>query len=267
MSRRCLLFSSFVKNVLTAVVFVLVIVFYIRYTGLAPAQCALEDGCVLSASSSLGVVSEELCPANQSCLLGYYSSEYGTCDYQALPNGTNCSSACYVDAAPTTCGTDGTCTGPSEDCRGTCTDDSNCTAAIPLEAYWVDESTQLYQYTHVCESSRCELHLLDVYYQTYGDYSHSPIAASVFCRDYLDLEWMEEHADCLISESFILDPNMTNAYPLSEEAEAVYTYRMCSFHYACAPLAEAEVKRSVYENRRIAIARELLLAWKHPHRE
>jgi hypothetical protein len=200
-----------------------------------------------------------------------------------MPNGTSCVDVCYNEDANTTCNDRGVCTGVAADCRGFCAIDSDCNASIPLNPYWLPESGNwdsvtplLWGYIYECVAGRCELFTLDLYWSQETNNYGEPISGYLRCEDFLNTTWAEERAQCLFQEDFLLDRNLTDAYFPGETPPRPSQFRMCTFHYKCAPfdLDLFSNKRALDENeaRAIATAKRLLSTampqqkkWTHHH--
>jgi hypothetical protein len=252
--------------------FVVVVIHFIKHANPVPVQCVEPTNCAEALPTNGAIVGE--CETGDACSMGYYFPNYGVCIPKTMPNGTSCVDVCYNEDANTTCNDRGVCTGAASDCRGFCTIDSDCNASIPLNPYWLSESGNwdsvtpiLWNYLYDCVGGRCELFTLDLYWAQEVDNYGEPISAYLRCKDFLNTTWAEERTQCLFQEDFLLDRNLTDAYFPDETPPRPSQFRMCTFHYKCAPfdLDLFYYKRALDEDepharRRIATAKKLLSA-------
>lgn len=260
--------SSLGSSLMTVALFVAVLVHFILNANPVPMPCVEPPDCG-SVQPTNGVVAEE-CPTNDACAVGYYFPDYGICIPKTVPNGTACTNVCYVDDAETTaCNQHGVCEGDPSECRGFCEANSDCNASIPLNPVFVDDlGGILWNYRYLCVAARCELFTLDLYWQqeplNYGE----TISGYLRCEDFLNVTWAEERADCLFQEDFLLDHNFTDGFFPDNTPARPSQFRMCTFHYKCAPFDPDLLKRTLDEYddtdaveahalRRLSVAKEM----------
>jgi len=269
--------SNVVQAVFMTTLFVIVIVHFIEHANPVPVQCEEPTNCAAAAvTPTNGAVIDE-CDTGNACTMGYYFPDYGVCIPKTMPNGTACTDVCYQEDANTTCNDLGVCTGSAADCRGYCESDFECNATIPLSSYWLSESGNwdvdtpvLWGHMYECFAGRCELFTLDLYWRqdAEDDYGEA-IAGHLRCEDFLNVTWTQERAVCLFQEDFLLDRNLTDAYFPGDQPERPSQFRMCTFHYKCAPFQPLELKRVLdeydYSNeneaqamRRLTVAKKML---------
>lgn len=259
--------SSLLSQVLGTALVALVIALFILKGDPAPVQCTGETDCVAT-SVSTGVIIEE-CATGNDCVVGYYLPDYGVCQQVSAPNGTNCSDVCYTEDAVTTCNTVGLCTGHRYGCRGDCETDGHCNTSIPIDPFWLPESDNwgelliLWGYRYICFAERCELHLIDLYWQDDPSNYGEPVGGYQRCQDYLEPEWTDERIGCLTQESFLLDTNLTNGYFADDTPEHASQFRMCTFYYNCVPFdVQLLLKRGITDDgervRKLSVAKDIL---------
>jgi hypothetical protein len=261
-------FAGSVNMLFSVAVMILVFIFFLKDLYRVPEECTIIE-CAPVDTSDGRVVSQE-CSTGALCEIAYYIPELGACLTTAAPINTSCENNCYIDDAESTqCNAFGACVGNATECRGYCQADSACNETIPLNPYWLDEDNFddgliLWKYVYKCIYDRCELFMLDEYWRAdVNDYG-APIGVGLRCLDFLDVAWSTERSGCLFEESFLLDMNMTNGLFVNSTPTTPTQFRMCTFHYACAPFnATAYTKRSLgagYPDHLQAIVEELLLS-------
>lgn len=275
----------------TAVLIIVIILMALRYNVSQDSVCTVPGGDENITVDATCVEERELndtcIPTDlngyplDNCTVGYYlTNQDNVCQHEAAPGGTPCVNRCYVDGAVSTaCDYQGNCTGsdPTE-CLGFCETDADCNASIPVNTWWLTHNVSafitvntLVSYSYNCFLNACRLFTLDHYAMSgveettaLSSQSIVAVAALMDCSYFLDVNWAGDRLGCLTTESYLIDPNLTNPINGSFDVptqppdppgriyiEPQWQYRLCSFSMNCAPLNTTGVdkkrKRRTYD--------------------
>jgi hypothetical protein len=209
----------------------------------------------------------------------------GTCTHEPLPVTEACVDAACMAPFPigAFCDAQGACvSNVSTDCIGFCVTGSDCSTAIVFDGAWLTNPqtplgqpaggfwTFLHAFDADCFLGMCEgyalvLDAVDNFYPaapasdlTLGAF---PIGLSAWqCPDFLDGTLVAQRGSCIESERFLLDPNVTRNYYVSEYALTPVApnanqWSLCLYRYACSAVEHALLDASLPLRRDAAAAR------------
>jgi len=193
------------------------------------------------------IANSTVCNKTTDCLQGFLKApDNNTCTYFPRPNNvTDCESPCFPNRG-THCDGAGQCIGPPESCVGSCFANGDCNE-IPMEddvtSFYSDPVTLwiysgLFGENGICFNGMCIQLFIDLYigtttYPLFVSPSPQkaivPLAAHIFCRDYVDRAYYLAHKECLQFERHSVDQGVLNYTQLEDELSPGELYANASF--------------------------------------
>ncbi len=174
-----------------------------------------------------------------------------TCAHEYLAHRVPCQSACYATRSNTTyCNGVGACLGQASECLGTCTEDADCHAVLPLDtaAFWTHTDVlyapheMIHNWHWTCSENACKamltgfiaVHTVDV--ETGGAIvvAGAPVTD---CYDYLNQTWARQTGmrDCIVAQRSLLSASLDIPTLVLDAVYDPVQPFACHYWYACSP--------------------------------
>ncbi len=273
-------------NVLSGILLLVAFILFLIYTvtpqlkGKEKVLTGTDPTVIVDCLNPYTEANSTVCNKTSDCLQGFFvAPDNATCHYLARPNSVvDCTSPCctgrgsYCDGA-------GKCTCSARSCVANCFANSECND-IPMEndvtIFYADPVTTwpwtgVFGENGICFYGMCiqvyvDLYVASTIYPIYVSPSIqkavTPLAAAIFCRDYIDDSYYQAHKECLVFERHLLDTTINNYSNLNlnfagtNDVNASYPLQMsvCLIWFSCGQTYRATSPTPTPGKRRSLIA-------------